>query len=318
MYSSKTDHQTFVHHMALDPSGVLLASCSSDRRVSIFYRDPLATEPAAWTRCYGFKDHVETATRVAWCLHGEDGRLLATAGADRWLYLYEISLTIQTERPRINAVRRSTTRGHENDVITDVAFVSFQQHRISCLSTASLDGCVRLYDIQQGQFNFLHRITPEMDVDRPLDTRRGGITSIAWFPSLAEEAVTLAVGCMNGDFYLYRFSKESGEFERVCGVLPRNVGASIHCIVWAPPVGRMFQLLVICCRSSVHIVRLNCVLPALEDYECEFFCWPHGAVCAAWSSSASLLYLINDDELTERTILQAADPSNHRSWEKIL
>ncbi|KEG14752.1 nucleoporin SEH1 [Trypanosoma grayi] len=303
--------------MALDPSGTLLASCSSDKGVNIFHRDPVETESSAWNLCCILRDHVSTVTRVAWCLHREHGPLLATAGADRWIYVYKMNVTKQGDKTVASAGKCSSVRGYEKDVITDVAFIPPRQHHVLLLSTASLDGCVRLYDIQPLELNCVYKITQETDVCRPLDTQRGGITSIAWFPSSVDEAMTLAVGCMNGCFYLYRFSKEHEQFERVRNVRPEKAEASIHHIVWGPSVGRSFQLLVICCRCCVYVVRLNCISPALEDYDCDVFRWPRGAVCAAWSRSATLLYLINDDEAMEMTVLQARDPSDHHSWEEV-
>ncbi|ESL09589.1 hypothetical protein TRSC58_02688 [Trypanosoma rangeli SC58] len=317
MCSCKTAHRTFVHHMALDPSGVLLATCSSDKEVNIFYRNSLVGEPGAWTLCCVLKDHVATVTRAAWCLHREHGPLLATAGADRWFYVYKIILRMQGGKMVCNAVKYSVIRGFEKDVITDVAFIPFEQHRILRLSTASLDGWIRLYDIQPVQFLCVSKITQETQTGRDVDTRRGGITSIAWFPSSADEGRALAIGCMNGAFYLYRSSKDCEKFERVRSALPERADTSIHHIVWAPCVGRPFQLLAICCRSSVYIVRLNCVSPVLESYDCDVFRWPRGAACAAWSRSASLLYLINDDDASEMTLLQAKDPSDHQSWREV-
>ncbi|EKG04701.1 hypothetical protein TCSYLVIO_004236 [Trypanosoma cruzi] len=317
MHSCKTAHRTFVHHMALDPSGVLLATCSSDKEVNIFYRNSLGVDSSAWALCSILKDHVATVTRVAWYLHREHGPLLATAGADRWFYVYKIIVTMHGGKVACDAVKYSVVRGFEKDVITDVAFIPFEQHRILRLSTASLDGWIRLYDIQPVQFLCVSKITQETETGRSLDTRRGGITSIAWFPSSADEGRALAVGCMNGAFYLYRSSKDCEQFELVRSTLPEKAESSIHHIVWAPCVGRSFQLVTICCRSSVYIVRLNCVSPVLESYDCDVFRWPRGAACAAWSRSASLLYLINDDETSEMTVLQAKDPSDHQSWMEV-
>ncbi|CBH18428.1 WD domain, G-beta repeat, putative [Trypanosoma equiperdum] len=318
MYSCKTAHTTFVHHMAVNSSGTLLASGSSDKGVNVFYRPPSEVVTGSWSLCCVLKDHVATVTRVAWCQHREHGSMLATVGADRWIYVYKINVTTQDGKVVGNAVRYSPVRGYEKDVITDVAFVPPRQHQVLLLSTASLDGWVRLYDIQPLQFLCKYTVTQESDICRPLGTRSGGITSTAWFPSSVDETMTLAVGCMNGCFYLYKFCKERNQFKRVYNALPQRIESTIHHIVWAPPVGRCFQLLSLCCRSSVYIVRLNCVSPSVEDYQCEVFVWPHGAVCTAWSHSATLLYLIDDDNPPRVTVLQARDLTDHQSWEKLL
>lgn len=160
----QTSHHTFVHHIALDPSGTLLASCSSDKTVEVFHRNTLPGEGDVWERGCTMSDHSGPVLRLAWCQHREHGPLLASAGADRWIYIYRITISSHEGRTLLHPVRWSPVRGYEKDIITDVAFVPPQQYHVLLLSTASLDGCVRLYEVHQPlQFPCVCKITPEID-----------------------------------------------------------------------------------------------------------------------------------------------------------
>lgn len=376
MASLVTPHKTYVHHVALDPSGSLLASCSSDKTVEVFHRRTVAGEEDAWEPGCAMHDHSGPVLRLAWCQHREHGPLLATAGADRWIYIYRIIISSHEGRTLLHTVRWSPVRGYEKDVITDVAFVPPQQYHVLLLSTASLDGCVRLYEVHQPQqFPCVCKISPEGGPagdgeregtspspaagggggggggaanatgsgggvmssssgnagDRREDAARaasssdasmlrtGGVTSIGWFPGAAERTMTLAVGTVSGRFFLYRYIKDSNAFVTIhvpqveAGLL--RCRAPVNDVCWAPSVGRRFQLMAICSRQEVFLLRLNCVSPAVDERRSfELFRLPVGAVSASWSRSATLLYLVTDDHRTQVMVLQMANPQDHQSW----
>lgn len=349
-------HSTYVHHMALDPSGGLLATCSSDSTVEIFRRC-VPGDPCSWVLGCTMNDHSGPVLRLSWCQQREQGTLLATVGADRWIYVYCITVTSHEGRTVVQPVRWTPVRGFEKDAITDVAFVPPQQYHVRLLSTASVDGSVRLYEIQQPlQFPCICRITPEEagvksgvldDVGNPGSARRiggpshtgstigststegapngtgrgGGITSIAWFPGAAEVTMTLAVGAVSGRFYLYRYLKEQNTFRSV--TVPASLGpivcrSPVEDVEWAPPVGRRFQMLAICSRTEVFILRLNCISPSREEnYSFEVFHYPGWAVSASWSRSATLLYLATDDRRAKMSVLEMSNPGDHQSWEVV-
>jgi WD40 repeat protein len=367
-----TQHKTYVHHVALDPSGSLLASCSSDKTVEVFHRRTVAGEEDVWEPGCAMHDHSGPVLRLAWCQHREHGPLLATAGADRWIYIYRIIISSHKGRTLLHTVRWSPVRGYEKDVITDVAFVPPQQYHVLLLSTASLDGCVRLYEVHQPQqFPCVCKISPEagaageserdgastaggggggvshtnsgnaagsstsggggavglrddgskggtFDSDASM-LRTGGVTSIGWFPGSAERTMTLAVGTVSGRFFLYRYIKDSNSFVAIhvpqveAGVL--RCRAPVCDVSWAPSVGRRFQLLAICSRQEVFILRYNCVSPAIDERRSfELFRLPVGAVSASWTRSATLLYLATDDHRTQVIVLQMSNPLDHQSW----
>ncbi|KAG5496120.1 hypothetical protein JKF63_02421 [Porcisia hertigi] len=356
-----TQHKTYVHNVALDPSGSLLASCSSDKTVEVFHRRTVAGGGAVWEPGCAMHDHAGPVLRLAWCQHREHGPLLATAGADRWIYIYRIIVSSHEGRTHLHTVRWSPVRGYEKDVITDVAFVPPQQYHALLLSTASLDGCVRLYEVHQPQqFPCVCRISPEADAaaKRANDStasalgvsagatsnsadptvaecrqgvsaspsassvpvlRSGGVTAIGWFPGSAESTMTLAVGTVSGCFFLYRYIKVSNSFMPIS--LPQVEAGVLRCrapvcnVTWAPCVGRRFQLLAICSRCEVFLLRLNCVSPSIDEKRSfELFQVPVGAVSASWSRSSTLLYLATDDCHTEVIVLQMANPLDHQSW----
>ncbi|AYU81610.1 WD domain, G-beta repeat family protein [Leishmania donovani] len=354
MSSLVTQHKTYVHHVSLDPSGSLLASCSSDKTVEVFHRRTLTGGGAVWEPGCAMHDHSGPVLRMAWCQHREHGPLLATAGADRWIYIYRIIISSHEGRTLLHTVRWSPVRGYEKDVITDVAFVPPQQYHALLLSTASLDGCVRLYEVHQPQqFPCVCRISPEADAaaegasdsaacavgvsagsaaaERREDAsasqsassvpllRSGGVTAIGWFPGSAERTMTLAVGTVSGRFFLYRYIKDSNSFMTIS--LPQVEAGVLRCsapvcnVSWASCVGRRFQLLSICSRSEVFILRLNCVSPSIDEKRSfELFRVPFGAVSASWGRSSTLLYLATDDQRTQVVVLQMANPLDHQSW----
>lgn len=364
-----TQHKTYVHHVALDPSGSLLASCSSDKTVEVFHRRTVAGEEDVWEPGCAMHDHSGPVLRLAWCQHREHGPLLATAGADRWIYIYRIIISSHEGRTLLHTVRWSPVRGYEKDVITDVAFVPPQQYHVLLLSTASLDGCVRLYEVHQPQqFPCVCKISPEAGTagdgekeglsPNPVSSgggggssgaaanavsggagvagqrddaakaaggsdasmlRTGGVTSIGWFPGSAERTMTLAVGTVSGRFFLYRYIKESNSFLPI--YVPQVETGVLRCrapvcdVSWAPSVGRRFQLLAICSRQEVFLLRYNCVSPAVDERRSfELFRLPVGAVSASWSRSATLLYLATDDARMQVIVLQMSNPLDHQSW----
>ncbi|KAK7199664.1 WD domain, G-beta repeat [Novymonas esmeraldas] len=378
MESLITQHKTYVHHIALDPSGALLASCSSDKTVEVFHRRTIAGGGAMWEPGCAMHDHSGPVLRMAWCQHREHGPLLATAGADRWIYIYRIIVSSHEGRTLLHTVRWTPVRGYEKDVITDVAFVPPQQYHVLLLSTASLDGCVRLYEVHQPQqFPCVCRISPEADAaaaeaagdggggggggsggggavvvvslptaagaapssvgaasghceEAPASPstvavpmlRSGGVTAIGWFPGAAERTMTLAVGTVSGRFFLYRYIKDSNTFMPI--PVPHVEAGTLRCrapvcnVSWAPSVGRRFQLLAICSRREVFLLRLNCVSPSIdEDRSFELFRAPVGAVSAAWSRSSTLLYLAADDRHTQVVVLQMTNPLDHQSWQVV-
>ncbi|CCW70561.1 unnamed protein product [Phytomonas sp. Hart1] len=392
-----TEHKTFVHHIALDPSGSLLASCSSDKSVEVFYRHRVPCGEDRWRLGCTMADHYGPVLRLSWCQHREHGPLLATAGADRWIYVYRIVVSSHKGNPVVQSIRWLPVRGYEKDAITDVAFVPPQLYQVLLLSTASLDGSVRVYEVHKPlQFPCICKIMPEAcgptsDVSGVATKREStgsilktsdgiggaspisqqaelltsaagrppgltplmrssaspvspaspespnfssgcetalcgpaqwgsGISSIAWFPSATESTMTLAVGAVSGRFYMYRYLKESTSFESIA--LPPDVvcQSSIEGMQWAPPLGRCFQLIAICSRSSVLILRMNTISPsyeAVDKLSFELYKHPTGAVSASWSRSATLLHLATDDQQTEMFVLQMRDPTNHQSWELV-
>ncbi|KAG5470457.1 hypothetical protein LSCM1_01701 [Leishmania martiniquensis] len=364
MASLVTQHKTYVHHVALDPSGSLLASCSSDKTVEVFHRRSVAGGGAVWESGCAMHDHSGPVLRMAWCQHREHGPLLATAGADRWIYIYRIIISSHEGRTLLHTVRWSPVRGYEKDVITDVAFVPPQQYHALLLTTASLDGCVRLYEVHQPQqFQCVCRISPEANAaaegatdstasgagvsagaapysagnavaERHEDgavlpspssvplLRSGGVTAIGWFPGSAERTMTLAVGTVSGRFFLYRYIKDSSAFMTIS--VPQVESGELRCsslvcnVSWAPCVGRRFQLLSICSRGEVFILRLNCVSPSIDEKRSfELFRVPFGAVSVSWSRSSALLYLATDDRHTQVVVLQMANPLDHQSWKVV-
>lgn len=131
--------------------------------------------------------------------------------------------------------------------------------------------------------------------------------------------MTLAVGAVSGRFYLYRYQKENNTFGLINTPSALVCRSPVEMVCWAPPVGRRFQLIVVCSRTDVFILRLNCISPSYETDTMTFELYRHpaGAVSASWSRSATLLYLVTDDLRSKLSVLQMRDPMDHQSWEVV-
>ncbi|EPY32393.1 nucleoporin SEH1 [Angomonas deanei] len=251
-----TGHKTHVHHLALDPSCCLLASCSSDKTVRLFHRNLSPGTTGVWEPSCTISDHSGPVIRLAWCQHREHGPLLATVSADRWICVYRIIISKLEGSSSARAVRWTLVRGFEKDVITDVAFIPPQQYHVLLLSTASLDGSVRLYEVNQPPV-CLHLQNDTGGRFRRSKGGRGhskssdiGITSLSWFPGASETTMTLAVGGVSGRVSLYKYVKDSQVFSPITS-FPTSVRCSspVVQLTWAFPVGRMFQLLAVCSKN---------------------------------------------------------------------
>ncbi|EPY31609.1 hypothetical protein AGDE_08966 [Angomonas deanei] len=166
-------------------------------------------------------------------------------------------------------------------------------------------------------------MTPEVDFGAAKEeegirnTSDIGITSLSWFPGASETTMTLAVGGVSGRVSLYKYVKDSQVFSPITS-FPTSVRCSspVVQLTWAFPVGRMFQLLAVCSKTEIYIIRMNCISPSAHtgEFEFETFLFPRGASSASWSHSSTLLYLVSDDGEKKVTVLQMKDPTDHQTW----
>lgn len=301
-------------YFSLHPSGTLLASCGNDGQVEVFVRQ----DGGEWALGCTLADHVGAVRRCSWC-PTQNIPVLATVGADRAIFVYNFQRTIGEEEHQavLTPTRwNSITRGHEKDVLTDVAFVPEGQSRMTLLSTTSLDGRVRLYEVKPNAP--LERIA--VWCPDPLRSEEGaqvgGVSCLAWFPGRSERRMTLAVGCLSGKWTVAHCSTPV-IFQDIKIDPVARCTAPVLAVCWAPPVGRRFSLLAVCSRKDILLIRFPVVSPSLlgdGTQRVEVCRVSVGGCSVSWSKSASRLLVASDDSTAGVRWVEMVDPADHQSW----
>lgn len=269
-------------------------------------------EDGIWELVCELCDHIGPVYKCCWCPVSLNSLpVLVTVGADRAIFIYHfqqrsgtmpftsenvkppapssihnpssstsISWTTGGSPSLLQATRWHGWKGVENDTITDVAFLPPGLEAWMVLSTASLDGCIRVYKVMHNAP--LDRIcvwSPDTIVNRSPTTSistsspcaagvvssstavRGAVTALSWFPGRAESSRTIVVGCMSGKIALARWDPKK-TFEEICFSSAHACSSPVVSVAWAPPVGRRFILFAACSRHEVLIFRLHVCSPA--------------------------------------------------------
>lgn len=265
-------------------------------------------EEGPWELVCKLLDHIGPVYKCCWCPASLNSLpVLATVGADRAIFVYhfqqlsspahhtpEVVKAIPSNAfpsPPTNtstggggssflqATRWHGWKGVEKDTITDIAFLPPGRESWMVLSTASLDGCVRLYEVKQkaGHEHLLtwepdtiltNRRAPRIESTSPGPASpissftgvKGAVTALSWFSGRVECSRTIAVGCMSGKIALARWNRGLN-FEEISFSPAHSCSSPVVCVSWAPPVGRRFILLAACSRHEVLIFRLHVCSP---------------------------------------------------------
>eukprot|EP00796_Vickermania_ingenoplastis_P013350 gene13350-9182_t len=303
---ARTQHRTFASFFALHPSGSLLATCCSDGAVEVYY-----PSDKAWVHGCTLRDHAGPILRCSWC-PSRSVPTLATVGADRRFRLYDFDLG--GAGGGCTPTRWPPT-WQEKDVATDVAFVPPGQ--VTLLSTATLDGQVRVYEVKPN--NQPELVAPWC----PEAAAVSGVSALSWFPGRDERWMTVAAGCVSGHCVVARFAREKG-FEEVplrSGSTPMRCSDAVLAVAWAPAVGRRFSLLAFSSRREVVVLRFNVISPSCldtsEPVDVEVFRTNFGACSLSWSQSATSLLLGSDAAGDGVRCLAMSDPAKHSGWEVV-
>lgn len=336
------DRHSFVHFFSLHPSGSLLAACLHDGSVDVFCKRETLTHGTQmqsgtmlnagegapiWDLGCTLTDHVGPVFRCSWDLT-QSVPVLATVGADRGIQVYHFQRVVTKDRKMLlQASRWPITRGHEKDVITDIASIPPGQSQMMLLSTTSLDGKVRLYEVKANAP--LERVAvwcpdPLTEDERSLSgvQQLGGVSCLSWFPGRFETCMTIAVGCISGRLAVASCAKD---FDRIPLHPEPCCTSPVLDLEWAPAVGRRFNLLAVCSRNEIFIIRFNVIsLSDLRPEEngshpvkVEVFSTNFGACSVSWSRSATVLFFASDSVSSECSAhcIAMGDPTNHQSWE---
>lgn len=350
------DSHCMSNYFALHQSGTLLAACFTDGTVEVYkcHSDPIEgseKHSERWELGCTLNDHVGPVFRCSWFPAQNSVPVLATVGADRGILLYSFSRGSgegeagASSGLLLQATRWATIRGNEKDVITAVAFVPPEQSDMCLLSTAALDGRVRLYKVTASLP--LDRVAvwcPELGGSGGVGgASPGGVSALSWFPGRSEISMTVAVGCVSGKCYVARCTRAIN-FEPIELHPTPCCSSPVLDMQWGPVVGRRFQLLAVCSRNEVLIIRFNVISPALElgrsriegpsmdDHDGDDYASIEpvkvdiyrmsqiGACSLSWSRSASILSLVSDEgsgAAPSVFFLRMRDPSDHQSWDLI-
>lgn len=306
-------------------SGALLATGKSDGTVDVYLRRTSDADDSAgngsrtnWYLGCRLTDHIGPVFRCSWCAV-RMMPILATVGADRLIQVYHFQRAMHDNRVILEPKKWSITRGHEKDLITDVAFVPpGQSRRMILLSTASLDGRVRVYEVKANAP--LERVAawrPDPIYGDTTHAQVCGVSALSWFQGRSEPCMTIAVGTLSGKVATARCTEDKAFEEILMSPNVRCSGSVLH-VEWAPALGRRFILLAACSRSEVVILRFNVISPSYLKVDSaepvEVFRIGVGACSVSWTHSGTMLLLASDEVGRAVGCLQMADPTNHQKW----
>jgi WD40 repeat protein len=178
IWEQREAHDTAVHGIAFNGGGDLLASGGGDYRVKIW---PTAAITAGYDESPGYRDHqidqplvlkghTDSVFAVAF---SPDGSRLASAGYDRIIRVWDLTLRKQLPRPEGAEVGSpepythptvGTLYGHEGTVL-DLVFSDDSK----LLTSGAKDETVRLWDVSEGRL--LATLTPSSGVIRSIACR---------------------------------------------------------------------------------------------------------------------------------------------------
>lgn len=265
-------------------------------------------EDTEWELGCELCDHIGPVYKCCWCPVSLNSLpVLVTVGADKAIFVYYFQQnsspsSVISENAKFSAApplssssTNGTTasgpsssllqanrwhgwKGQEKDTITDIAFLPPGHQGLMVLSTASLDGCVRLYKVRQNAAldRFAKWFPDTIVTNRMSDSNgtssgsvtgavsvtevKGAVTALSWFPGKAESSRTIAVGCMSGKIALAQLDTYD-RFNEICFSSVHACSSPVISVAWAPPVGRRFILFAACSRHEVLIFRLHVCSP---------------------------------------------------------
>ena len=184
-----TFHQDIVHDISFDWYGTRIATCSSDRKVKIFFK----IAESQWKKIYEFTAHDAEVRKVKWA-HPDFGSIIATCSYDKSVIIWEeprlnhilVNGVLQPKENDKNSWIYKTKLLDSKESIEDIKFAP--RHMGLMLATASAEGIFRIYEAPDTMNIASWRMIHEENACFY------GINSISWSKNPFEPSM-LAIAC---------------------------------------------------------------------------------------------------------------------------
>lgn len=184
-----TFHQDIVHDISFDWYGNRVATCSSDRKVKIFYK----IQETQWKKIYEFTAHDAEVRKVKWA-HPDFGSIIATCSYDKSVIIWEepklntilINGVLYPKENENNSWIYKTKLLDSKESIEDIKFAP--KHLGLMLVTASAEGIFRIYEAPDIMNTASWRMIHEENACFY------GINSISWSKNPFEPPM-MVIGC---------------------------------------------------------------------------------------------------------------------------
>jgi nucleoporin SEH1 len=297
-----SNHTDYILALALDVYGRRMATVSGDRLVRIWDLQNDGT----WVATYSWQAHKSAVTSVSWA-HAEFGNLLATAGADQDVKIWEELSSSNTSSgsggATTNSASTSRVKWNLKAALTDarrgVTCTDFAPRQWGLkLATGSLDGCVRIYEA----VDIMNLSQWPVAATLQAFTSDTGCTSISWCTGRFDPP-TLVTG--GSHVVIYRYSDAARAWQSVMQ-LPA-VSTDVLDVAWAPNVGRRYHSIAVANEDTLRIFKLTRETPitVLSQQEIAVSAWRcqwnvTGTVLASSGDAGTvLLYKCDSDGVFE-------------------
>jgi nucleoporin SEH1 len=270
-----SNHTDYILALALDVYGRRMATVSGDRLVRIWDLQNDGT----WVATYSWQAHKSAVTSVSWA-HAEFGNLLATAGADQDVKIWE-------------ELSSSNTSSGSGGATTNSASTSRVKWNLKAALTDARRGvtCTDFAPRQWPVAATLQAFTSDT-----------GCTSISWCTGRFDPP-TLVTG--GSHVVIYRYSDAARAWQSVMQ-LPA-VSTDVLDVAWAPNVGRRYHSIAVANEDTLRIFKLTRETPitVLSQQEIAVSAWRcqwnvTGTVLASSGDAGTvLLYKCDSDGVFE-------------------
>lgn len=235
-----TGHVEFVHDVSYDYYGKRIATCSSDKRIKVWGQLPGGS--GDWHCQADWEAHHGSVWRVDWA-HPEFGCLLASAGSDRSVHVWEEAEAVD-DKGRV--VARWSRRGMIVDARASVNDVKFGPRMMGLvLAAGSADGTVRIYEATDTTNLVSWHLR---DALLAADGEAGGVTALSWNHSPYDSDM-LVVATATAVVAVWGYSKSAKKWIAMME-LHGHAGPVLD-VSWAPNIGRTYHLIATASRDGV-------------------------------------------------------------------